>query len=292
MIKNSKSGNILLSSIPTGAAAYLRNQTPKRTYMKVSIITVSYNSSKTICQTIDSVLSQDYPNLEYILVDGNSTDGTKQILQSYYSHKLRYISEIDSGIYDAMNKGIKMSSGDIIGIINADDFYTHGQVLSQVVAAFQTQGVDGVYGDLVYVQADEPGKIIRYWKSGEYKQNSFLQGWMPPHPTFFVKREIYEKYNAFDTRLKSAADYELMLRFIHKYKISVAYIPQVLVSMRTGGVSNASLKNRVRANLEDRLAWKLNRLTPNSLTLLLKPIRKIEQYFSSYNPNIREKIYQ
>jgi glycosyltransferase involved in cell wall biosynthesis len=246
--------------------------------MKISIITVSYNSSATIRDTIESVLSQNYPDFEYILVDGNSSDNTLEIIRSYENKHIRWISEPDKGIYDAMNKGLKMATGDVIGILNSDDFYTNSDVLTKVAQAFQTEQVDSVYSDLAYVDEHDTNKMIRYWKSGKYKEGSFLTGWMPPHPTFFVKREVYQRYNPFDVRLKSAADYELMLRFIHKFKISVAYIPEILVKMRAGGKSNASLRNRLRANREDRLAWEYNKLSPRLYTLLLKPLRKVVQY--------------
>ena len=246
--------------------------------MKISIVTVAYNSSATIRDTIDSVLSQDYPDFEYILVDGQSKDDTLAIIRSYNHPNIRWVSEPDKGIYDAMNKGVQMATGDIIGILNSDDFYTDSQVLSKVAQTFREQQVESVYSDLAYVDASDVNKIVRYWKSGQYKEGSFLEGWMPPHPTFFVQRSVYEKYSRFDLRLKSAADYELMLRFIHRFKISVAYIPETLVKMRAGGVSNASFLNRFRANREDRLAWEYNKLTPKLYTLLLKPLRKMKQF--------------
>ena len=254
--------------------------------MKISVITVAYNSSATIRDTIESVLAQNYPDFEYILVDGQSTDNTLDIIRSYAHANIRWISEPDKGIYDAMNKGLKMATGDIIGILNSDDFYSDSEVLAKIARTFTEQQVDSVYSDLVYVDEKDTTKLVRYWKSGAYKEGSFLTGWMPPHPTFFVRRQVYEQYNPFDVRLKSAADYELMLRFIHKFKISVAYIPEILVKMRAGGKSNASLKNRLRANREDRLAWEYNMLTPRLYTLLLKPLRKVVQ-FVVVSPELR-----
>jgi glycosyltransferase involved in cell wall biosynthesis len=248
--------------------------------MKVSIITVVYNAINTLGSTINSVLTQQYGDIEYILVDGNSKDGSRELIQSTAEkHSFRWVSEPDKGIYDAMNKGIRMATGDIVGILNADDFYAHEHVISQVVDTFRRTKADGVYGDLAYVDAENVQRVVRYWKSGQYRHGAFRNGWMPPHPTFFVRREMYEKFNTFDLRLKSAADYELMLRFIHKHRISVAYLPNVMVMMRTGGASNANLRNRFRANQEDRLAWKMNGLAPHPLTLLLKPLRKVGQYF-------------
>lgn len=250
--------------------------------MKVSIITVVYNGRHTLGTTINSVLSQQYADIEYIIVDGNSKDGTQALIESAaQNHPIKWISEPDKGIYDAMNKGIRMATGDVIGILNADDFYANDSVISQVVETFRKTDAQSVYGDLAYVDAKEVGKIIRYWRSGTYRAGAFVTGWMPPHPTFFVKREVYEKYNTFDLRLRSAADYELMLRLLHKHQISVAYLPQVMVMMRMGGASNASLRHRWRANREDRMAWKLNGLQPHFLTLFLKPLRKVEQYIKA-----------
>lgn len=246
--------------------------------LKISIITVSYNSAQTIEHTIQSVLSQTYPNIEYILVDGASQDNTLKILEKYKSKISKFISEKDNGIYHAMNKGIKMATGDIIGILNSDDFYADDNVLNDVVTTFEKSKADSIYADLQYVDANNTQKIKRYWKSGTYKPGDFLFGWMPPHPTFFVKREVYEKYGLFNESLRSAADYELMLRFIHKHQISVDYLPRVIVKMRSGGQSNVTAKNRIKANLEDRKAWEINNLKPYFFTLFLKPLRKLKQF--------------
>jgi glycosyltransferase len=260
--------------------------------MRISIITVSYNSCDTIRDTINSVVKQNYSDIEYIIVDGGSTDNTLEIVRSYKNHNIRWVSEPDKGIYDAMNKGLQMATGDVIGILNSDDFYVDKYVISKIASKFEETDADSLYGDLAYVDAGKTSKILRYWRSGHYKRGSFLHGWMPPHPTFFVKREIYQKYKAFDLRLKSAADYELMLRLLYKQNISVAYLPELLVFMRSGGKSNASLNNRMRANMEDRMAWKINGLNPSPLTLFLKPLRKIEQYlFISHRFQIPKSLY-
>lgn len=249
--------------------------------MIISIITVSYNSSATIESTILSVLEQVDCEIEYIIIDGGSKDDTVNIIKKY-EHKIsQWISESDNGIYDAMNKGLKLASGDIIGFLNADDFYNAKDILSQVCEIFKKPEVEALYGDLVYVDNHNPKKIIRYWKAQKMKVNAFLYGWMPPHPTFFVKKEIYHRLGGFNTVLRSAADYEIMLRFIHKNGIQLFYLPKVLVCMRIGGVSNASLTNRIRANKEDTLAWRLNGLKPYFFTTWLKPIRKINQFFIS-----------
>lgn len=245
--------------------------------MKVSIITVSYNSEKTIEDTIKSVLSQDYPNIEYLIIDGASKDSTLQIVEKYQDEIAQVISDKDKGIYDAMNKGIALASGDIIGILNSDDFYADSTVISSIVAQF-TPTIQAVYADLVYVDANDTNRITRLWKSGNYHQGDFKKGWMPPHPTFFVKSECYQKYGNYSLQLKSAADYELMLRLIHKEQIKINYLPKVIVKMRTGGASNASLKNRINANKEDRMAWRMNGLKPGLFTFIRKPISKIIQF--------------
>jgi len=245
---------------------------------KISIITVTYNSAQTLENTIQSVLLQDHPNVEYIIVDGQSTDGTLSVIRKY-RHKIdHFVSEKDDGLYFALNKGIALATGDIIGILHADDFYMDDHVLSKIASTFEKTKADAVYADLYYVDKDNTDKIIRKWHSGRYSEGKFLWGWMPPHPTFFVKKEVYDKYGVFNTDLRSAADYELMLRFIHKHKIKLGYLPEFIVKMRTGGQSNASVKNRVKANKEDRKAWDMNALNPYFFTLTLKPLRKIFQF--------------
>jgi glycosyltransferase len=246
---------------------------------KISIITVTYNSAQTLEHTIQSVLSQTYSNIEYIIVDGKSTDNTLEIIEKYKNKISQFISEKDDGLYHAINKGIELATGDIIGILHADDFYINENVLSKVTETFTKTNAEAVYADLYYVDKDNTDKIIRTWKSGVYKASSFLWGWMPPHPTFFVKKDAYTKYGLFNTTLRSAADYEIMLRLLFKHKIKVAYLPEFIVKMRVGGQSNASVTNRVKANNEDRLTWKLNDLKPYFFTLTLKPLRKLTQFF-------------
>jgi glycosyltransferase involved in cell wall biosynthesis len=247
--------------------------------MKVSLITVSFNSNATLRDTIESVRSQTYPELEHILIDGGSTDGTLELIQEYEHHFAYLCSEPDRGIYDAMNKGLAQCSGDIIGILNSDDFYRHPQVIEQVVRCFQAHQTDTVYGDLEYVAPNNPEQVQRIWKAGPYRREAFLYGWMPPHPSFFVRRELYERYGNFSLELRSSADYELMLRFLYKHGASAAYLPEVLVRMRSGGMSNQSWKHRLRANREDRKAWRLNGIRPPFYTTLLKPFRKLGQFF-------------
>lgn len=246
--------------------------------MKISLITVCYNSEKTIADCIHSVTEQSYPDVEYIIVDGKSSDNTLNIIHLFKDKISKVISEKDSGIYDAMNKGLALATGDVIGILNSDDIYAHADVLKNVAGVFQSQQTDSVYGNLVYVSANDLNKVVRKWKSTPYKEGLFLKGWMPPHPAFFVKRSIYEKYGNFNTMFKSAADYELMLRFLHRYKITTSYLPETLIKMRTGGMSNASVWNRIRANMEDRKAWKINGIKPKWYTLYRKPLSKVFQF--------------
>ena len=245
--------------------------------MRISIITVSRNSAGTLKDTIDSVQCQGYGDLEHILVDGASTDKTTGIIKSH-PHIQKWLSEKDNGLYDAMNKGLQMAEGDIIGILNSDDIYADDTILKKVAAVFNDPNIHCVYGDLQYVQQHNLKKVIRTWKAGKFIHKNFLYGWMPPHPTFFVRKEVYDKVGLFNTELKSASDYEMMLRILYKHNFAVAYIPEVLVKMRSGGISNASLRNRYRANREDAKAWKLNNKRPHFFTLYLKPLRKIPQY--------------
>lgn len=247
--------------------------------MKVSIITAAFNSADTIRDTLHSVAQQTYQPVEHVIIDGLSRDNTLAIVGEF-PHVARVVSEKDKGIYDAMNKGLKLASGEVVGILNSDDFYNSPEVLSQVMSAFQDPAVDVVYGDLQYVKQNDVYVVTRHWKSGRYKKKYFYYGWMPPHPTFFVRRKIYDEVGLFNTDLRSAADYEMMLRILVRYNARASYVPSVLVKMRAGGMSNASLKNRLRANREDRMAWDLNNLKPFFFTTWLKPMRKIIQFIT------------
>jgi glycosyltransferase involved in cell wall biosynthesis len=246
--------------------------------LKVSVITITYNSAETLEQTILSVTNQTYNNIEYIIVDGKSTDSTLSIVEKHKDKISKVISEKDKGLYDALNKGIDLATGDIIAILHSDDFYINENVIQKYVDVFTKQNCEAVYSDLYYVDRKNTDKITRKWKSGNYKPGSFLNGWMPPHPTFFVKKELYSEFGKFNLDFKTAADYELMLRFIHKNKIKLGYLPEYTVKMRVGGQSNESVKNRVNANMEDRKAWEVNGLKPRFYTLWLKPLRKISQF--------------
>lgn len=248
--------------------------------MKVTIITVTYNSSAYIADCISSVNNQTYKNIEHIIIDGASVDNTMEIIKSTPSRVTQIVSEPDNGIYDAMNKGIKLATGEVIGILNSDDFYAYNEVINDIVKLFESDlKAECLYADLNYVNTLDKRKIIRKWHSGIICPNSFKNGWMPPHPTFFVRKELYKKFGCYNLKMGTAADYELMLRFIKKYKCRVIYLPKVIIHMRTGGVSNQNFVARLKANINDRKAWEINNLRPAFYTFYLKPLRKIFQFF-------------
>jgi glycosyltransferase involved in cell wall biosynthesis len=240
---------------------------------------VVLNNQLFIEEAIRSVLSQSYSNIEYIVVDGGSTDGSIDIIKRYQDKISAFISEPDSGPYDAMNKGIEMATGEVIGFLHADDFYSQDDVIAKMVYCLQEPDTDSVYSDLEYVSRKDKNLVIRKWKAGLLNTKSFYKGWMPPHPTFFVKKSIYKFLGGYNIKLKSSADYELMLRMLCLHGIKAAYIPEVLVKMRVGGQSNRSFANRVKAHLEDRKVWKMLGLKPRWYTLWMKPLQKIKQYF-------------
>ncbi len=246
--------------------------------MKVSIITACRNSAPTLESCIQSVLRQDHDPIEYIVIDGQSTDETPSLLHKYKDKIARLISEKDKGMYFALNKGIQLATGEVIGFLHADDEYASGKIISRVIQELASKKTDSVYGDLQYVSKKDTGRVIRHWRSQPYAPELFLKGWMPPHPAFFVRKKCYDLFGAFNTSLSISADYELMLRFLYRHRISASYIPEVLVKMRTGGISNASFKSRIKANQEDRLAWKLNGLKPGAFTLIAKPLSKLRQF--------------
>lgn len=247
--------------------------------LRISVITVCYNSAETIERTIQSVISQTYSNIEYIIVDGNSGDATLSIVEKYKQSVSKIISEKDKGIYDALNKGVSIASGDVIAILHADDFYADDHVIADVMQLFEEKKVDCVYGDLQYVDRINTDKIKRNWVSGPYKKQNFLKGWMPPHPAFFATKKCYDQYGKFNLDFSSAADYELMLRFLYKHNCTVAYLGKTLVKMRVGGKSNVTFMNRVKANREDKRAWLVNGLKPGIFTIIRKPLSKLSQFF-------------
>jgi glycosyltransferase len=250
--------------------------------MKISLITAVLNNKDTIIDAIESISRQTYKGIEHIIIDGGSTDGTLDTIKRYNGSIARIISEPDGGIYDALNKGISFASGDVVGALHADDFYSNDNVIKMVAEVFEKKNVDSCYGDLEYVNKRNTDRVLRHWKSSEYVPGKFRFGWMPPHPTFFVRKEIYEKYGYFNTKFQVAADYELMLRLFEKHKISTHYIPEVLVKMRFGGMSNNSVRNILIKSSEDYKAWKVNDLNgglwPIGFTIFLKNVSKIPQF--------------
>ncbi|MDO8805714.1 MAG: glycosyltransferase family 2 protein [Elusimicrobiota bacterium] len=249
--------------------------------MKISIITASYNSEETIDASIRSVLAQTCKTLEYIVVDGGSSDGTCDIVKSFSEKINQFTSEPDAGIYDAMNKGIQRATGDVVGILNSDDVYANTEILAKVLEVFKDPEVAVCYGDLVYVSPTDMHKQVRMWKSSPYIHGSFLTGWVPPHPTCFVRREVYQKHGAFDTSFPLAADYELMLRFIHCLRLKSFYIPEILVKMRLGGASNKNFSNILKQNIEIFRAGRKNSVDIGTKYYLGKFINRLNQYVSA-----------
>lgn len=245
--------------------------------MKISIITIAYNSGHSIADAIQSVLAQTYPNIEYIIVDGKSKDNTVEVVKSFGDRISKFVSEPDKGIYDALNKGIKMATGDIVGFMHSDDLFASDDIIEKVAAIFAKHDVDSIYGDLQYVYKNDTDKVLRYWKSGEFSIRKLKMGWMPPHPTFYVKKKVYDQYGLFNTNFRIAADYDTMLRFLGKYRISTMYLPEVMVKMRVGGASNRSLKNIIRKSKEDMQAIRDNQFG-TVFTLAFKNLRKVTQF--------------
>ncbi len=253
--------------------------------MLFSIITIVHNNIKDIEACIKSVLNQSFKDIEFIIIDGGSVDGTLNIIKKYES-KIKselknfvLISEPDDGIYDALNKGIKQSSGEVIGFLHSDDIYPNNDVLNNVASAFEKNKTDSLYGDLEYVDKVNTYKIIRKWKSGEFSDKKIKSGWMPPHPALFIKKEIYEKYGLYNTLYKISSDYDMILRLLFKNKISTFYVPEVLVKMRVGGQSNKSIPNIIQKSMEDYSALKSNQIKFPLKALLYKNISKLPQFF-------------
>ncbi|MFO7256963.1 MAG: glycosyltransferase family 2 protein [Bacteroidota bacterium] len=242
---------------------------------KVSIITVCFNSGETIADTVDSVLSQDYKNVEYIVVDGASTDNTMDILRSYGDRIHKLVSEKDNGLYDAMNKAIDLSTGDVIGILNSDDIYDNEKVLSRVMHEFATKNVDSVFGDLYYFKPNKPEKPIRHFRGRYFRPGMIRMGILPPHPTFFVRREVYDKYGKFDLRYKYAADFDLMARLLYVHRISYSYLPLNLVRMRIGGISTGSWRRIIEINNEDLKSCREHGIPTNAFMLHMKYLLKM-----------------
>ena len=246
--------------------------------MTISIITVVYNNAEYIRDAIISVLSQDYQSIEFIVIDGGSEDGTLEIIKEYQERISFFLSGPDNGIYDALNKGISHSTGDVIGFLHSDDVFSNDEVVSILAREFGRSNSDVVYGDLVYVKSVDTNTIVRHWEAGEFSNKNLRCGWMPPHPTFYVRRGIYNKYGGFNLMYHISSDYDSMLRILTIKNIRVAYIPEVLVKMRTGGVSNKSIINIINKSIEDYRVLKANRIG-GFITVLCKNFRKLPQFF-------------
>lgn len=246
--------------------------------LKVSVITSVYNNVSTVQDAIESVLSQSYSNIEYIVIDGGSSDGTLDILKNFQDRITHFISEPDKGIYDGLNKGISMATGDVIAFLHSDDLYPDTEIILEVVKAFSND-IDGVYGDLIYTPKHNTNKILRYWKSRPFEKKLLSQGWMPAHPTLFLKKSIYEKYGTFDLAFRIAADYDFLLRIL-KQNIKVHYLPKVLYKMRVGGESNKNIRNIFRKSHEDLKALRKNKIGGFSV-IILKNISKIGQFLNN-----------
>ena len=246
--------------------------------MKVTIITVTLNSARFLEDCIRSVIAQDYSDIEHIVVDGGSTDGTLEIVEKYKSHIAKWISEKDDGMYDAINKGMKMAGGDIIGVLNSDDMLASSDVISTIAAGFDQPDVDAVYGDLVYVDPENISRVKREWKGLSFKRSRFKYGWMPAHPTFYFRKNLLEKFGYYETHYFTASDYEFMARYLFYFRVNALYIPRLIVKMRTGGMSNISIYKRLRANRRDFLAMKRNRIPFPFIVSLMKPLIKLHQF--------------
>jgi glycosyltransferase involved in cell wall biosynthesis len=247
--------------------------------MKVSIITVTYNSGKYLQDCIESVIKQRYHDIEHIVVDGKSTDNTLAIIRKYESHISKWISETDRGIYDAINKGMSMATGDIVGILNSDDMLDSDEVISTIVKTFEEQDTNTIYGDLEYVDPTDTNRVLRIWKGRPFKRSRFNYGWMPAHPTFYIKRSLIEKYGFYENHYYTAADYEFMARYLYKNRVSAYYLPMLIVKMRMGGQSNKNLRHRLRANRRDYLAMRKNKIPLAFFVSILKPLIKVNQFF-------------
>lgn len=245
--------------------------------MKVSIITATYNSSRTIIDTLKSLEEQTYNNIEYIIIDGASKDNTLDVIKNNCSRVSTIISEPDNGIYDALNKGINAATGDIVGFLHSDDLFAYPKAIEDIVKSISENNTDAIYADLQYVDKDNIHSIVRYWKSGEYNINKVKDGWMPPHPTFYMKRECYQQFGLFDLKFKISADYDSLLRYLYLNNISMSYLPKVTIKMRVGGASNRDMKNIILKTTEDITALK-NSQIPWFQALANKNLSKIPQF--------------
>jgi glycosyltransferase involved in cell wall biosynthesis len=250
--------------------------------LKFSLVTVSFNSAATIRDTIESVIGQTHRDIEYLVIDGGSSDSTVEIVNEYRDGIAGFVSEKDKGIYDAMNKGIRRATGDVIAFINSDDFYADAGAIARVNQVFETTGTDCVFADLDYVHREDTKRVIREWRSKPYRQGAFRAGWHPAHPTFFARREVFGKFGGFDEEFRISADYELMLRFLEAKGVRSVYLPSVLVKMRDRGESNRSIANVVKANLECYRSFRKNGLRVSPWVMIRKPLSKFAQLWAPF----------
>lgn len=259
--------------------------------LQISVITAVLNSAGTVGCALRSVHEQRWSNIEHIVIDGGSTDGTLDIVDEHKSRIATVVSEPDGGVYDALNKGIAHASGDVVGFLHADDEFASPDVLARVAAAFDDPSVAAVYGDIEYVNRDDVSRVVRYWRAGPYRRARLPHGWMPPHPTLYLRRDVYSRFGTFDTRYRIAADYEYMLRILWWGRVQATYLPEVLVRMRTGGMSNMSLSNILHKSREDYAALRENGIG-GLQTLLLKNVTKLPQFVARAAPRLQSPIWE
>lgn len=278
-----------MESIPKDKVSVIEIEYVSMSDLLISVITVSYNSVKTIAYAIESVLSQTYPHIEFIIIDGASTDGTTAVVRSFGNKISKFISEPDHGIYDAINKGVLISSGDIVGILNSDDFFYDNRVIEKVAKSFSEHDVDAVYGDVQFVDSRNTSKIIRFYSSKNFNISKFKYGFMPAHPSFYVRRNIFEKLGYYKTDYKIAADFDLLVRFMYLNRIKCLYLEMTFLSMRTGGISNRSIKSKYILNREVARACMENGIRTNYFFLYLKYLVKIFEFFGNNKSRERTK---
>jgi len=250
--------------------------------MKISIITVCFNAADTLGDTLDSVAAQNYSNVEHIIVDGGSVDATEEVVNNKGWRVAVWRSESDRGVYDGMNKGLLLASGEVIGFLNADDVYIHSDVLARVAATLADPVIDACYANLVYVERKQTSRVVRHWTSQNYTPGLFEKGWMPAHPTFFVRKSVYERLGGFNLRYRLQSDFDLALRFIGIHKIKTRYIPEVWVRMRMGGMSNNSIRNVIRGNIEAYLSCRANGLNVPPWFILNKVFSRLPQFVKAH----------
>lgn len=246
--------------------------------MKISVITVCYNSAKTIGDTLRSVRAQSHGDIEHIIIDGGSSDNTLDIIAADGPHVAMLVSERDKGLYDAMNKGLALATGEVVGFLNSDDVFANADVLSEVALVMAEPSIDACYGDLVYVAPDDTGKVIRYWRSQRFVRGLFERGWVPAHPTFYARRELYQEFGRFDVSMRLAADFDMLLRLFVVRGITTTYIPHVLVRMRLGGASNESLAHVIRQNVEIARAFRKYGFRVGLKPFVFKLMLRISQF--------------